>query len=745
MSGGVRDDAPGAAGVSAAGARNGENISPPIDAGHRSSIGAVKRPACTFVIDRVTRRAEAGAEEALEFTPGVNVLVGPPNAGKTKWLSFIDFLLGDTGSPEDALGQDLAEKYASTSLHLRIFDAPAYGAPNTSAAGAKATPASDNNAGNSEAGAGEPHVGPGAVDVSRADEHQTPEAPAVEAPPPARPLIVERRWKEPGGRGRIFVDGQAMTAETFSLFLLHELGIPTLHVPKGDPYSPRAWPTLSWRMLFRHLYRQERFWSDLADKQPDSEQHACLTQFLGIAKALFSAQFGELVEKRKRILALEARKDAYVELLHQVTTDIGRFAELSVAVTAESVAAARARLDDERRGVVDARLDVLRALAEQVEAGRAGEERHQASAWQTYGEQLAAQRAKAESLMEEVARIDARAAELRGHHANVTAELQRLDRAQSAGEALGHLKVTHCPVCDQSVSPTRGSPTECYLCFQPYDRTSESNTQGSRRLAFEFEQLREEERELGEMISRLTGERQRIDAGVRAARDEAARLDALLRPTRVAAAAILPPELSVYDQEAGRIEEQLRTLERIERSLAQRDSLADDIDGIAAAVQALEAEVNRLTESVRFEAVGDVLADGFNSYFNALNADDPNRWPEAPVRVRLTARDFEITLGDAAWRPMLGATFACFFLNAYHYALMGLSGREGSNYPGFAMLDFPPTLADGKELTNEENYLVAPFVGLMRRLPAMTQLIVAGRAFVDLAGANRVELADVWR
>ena len=43
--------------------------------------------------------------------------------------------------------------------------------------------------------------------------------------------------------------------------------------------SGQTWPELSFRTLLRHIYRQQRFWSDLADKQPEGDQHACLLHF----------------------------------------------------------------------------------------------------------------------------------------------------------------------------------------------------------------------------------------------------------------------------------------------------------------------------------------------------------------------------------------------------------------------------------------------------------------------------------
>jgi hypothetical protein len=48
-------------------------------------------------IASLERRLATGNVEFLTFEPGVNVLVGRPNTGKTKWLQTFDFLLGDTG------------------------------------------------------------------------------------------------------------------------------------------------------------------------------------------------------------------------------------------------------------------------------------------------------------------------------------------------------------------------------------------------------------------------------------------------------------------------------------------------------------------------------------------------------------------------------------------------------------------------------------------------------------------------
>ena len=61
------------------------------------------------------RRLSTGNVESLTLEPGVNLLVGPPNTGKTKWLQTLDFLLGDPGENpfEGAEEAGLPEKYGT--------------------------------------------------------------------------------------------------------------------------------------------------------------------------------------------------------------------------------------------------------------------------------------------------------------------------------------------------------------------------------------------------------------------------------------------------------------------------------------------------------------------------------------------------------------------------------------------------------------------------------------------------------
>lgn len=189
----------------------------------------------TLFLKSVTRKAGC-IVESLKLMTGVNLLVGEPNTGKSKWLTIIDYLMGDDDTASNALGVDLAEKYDEVSAVVNI--------------------------------GGTDHV-------------------------------FERRWKERGKVSKVIVDGNGMTNHEFSSWLLRALEIPEIHYPSGNPSAKRTWPALSWRSLFQHMYRKETLWRDLAGQQCDAEQHACIATFLGLADKLFPGEWGHLVEHDK--------------------------------------------------------------------------------------------------------------------------------------------------------------------------------------------------------------------------------------------------------------------------------------------------------------------------------------------------------------------------------------------------------------------------------------------------------------
>ena len=238
----------------------------------------------SLTIRQLTRSSATSAEETLTFENGLNVLVGRPNTGKTKWLQMLDFAFGSEKPAAEVFGDDLAKKYDRIKVLMEIA---------------------------------------------------------------GKTFEIERRWKEAGNLSKVFVDGGGMPARDFCAELLKRLDIPLVHYPQGDPYGKRSWPELNWRSLLRHVYRRQLFWSDLADNQPTSEQQACLLQFTGIAEHLFSAEFGELVAQEKRIMELQMRREEFLKMLHEVSHELLDEEDRGVALTPESIAAAIRRVKDE--------------------------------------------------------------------------------------------------------------------------------------------------------------------------------------------------------------------------------------------------------------------------------------------------------------------------------------------------------------------------------------------------------------
>lgn len=236
------------------------------------------------------RRLATGNVEALTFEPGVNVFVGRPNTGKTMWLQTLDFLLGDLGpNPYDQSDDEgLPEKYDAAAAILCIGD---------------------------------------------------------------ESFRVERRWREAGAKGKVFVNDEVMLAKEFQHWLMGKLGIPVVNFPKGNPMSGQTWPELSFRTLLRHIHRQQRFWSGLVDLQTETEQHASLLLFLGLAEHIFSDDYGKLVELKLKAMRLRARREQYSETLNELAVDLLDSEDAALGVNETSVAAAQMRLRTQVEGL----------------------------------------------------------------------------------------------------------------------------------------------------------------------------------------------------------------------------------------------------------------------------------------------------------------------------------------------------------------------------------------------------------
>ncbi|NTG45804.1 hypothetical protein G6M04_00350 [Agrobacterium rhizogenes] len=626
-------------------------------------------------IARLQRTFSTGNVEELVFAPGVNLMVGPPNAGKTKWLQTLDFLLGDPGENpfEGAEETGLADKYEAAAVDLII---------------------------GSEA------------------------------------FRLERKWREPGSKTKIFVGEEAMSPKEFQHWLMQGLQIPLLNFPKGNPMSGQTWPELSFRMMLRHIYRQQRFWGDIADKQPEAEQHACLLQFFGLAERIYTDDYGKLIDLRMKAERLRSRREQFNQTLDQLARDIISEPELSVAVNRASVRSAQLRLSEQATELRQRRATLLK------DGGR----RAIADDAQGHISRLAERRAEALVTLEESRRrlrlTTERQSELKRYRSELSNELERIARAEDAGAVLADLRITHCPACDQAVSH-KASADHCFLCHQVMPDEPTIEELGAVRLRFERERLMAELVEADELLQVLSKESASVGAALSDAEEQFRLIERELAPARETISAFVQEEVSGIDVALGQASERERQLGRIAGALDLEGDLTEQISKLEKQIEPLQESVNELVRSTDFEASASKLEDGMNAYLNALNVLRPNVWRHSAVAVDLTRSSFTIRVGKRRWHVALGGTDTLYFLMAYHYGLLTLSADPQTHYPGFLIIDVPGEFS-GEAVEDKENFIVQPFIDLLQNEAfAGAQLIMTGASFTGLHGAHFQHLNQV--
>jgi hypothetical protein len=628
-------------------------------------------------IGRIERRLSKGATEELRFEPGVNLLVGLPNTGKTKWLQTLDFLLGDPDKNpfEGAEEEGLAEKYEAACAELCF---------------------------------GEERI------------------------------LIERRWRETGAKTKVFVDGEGMTVRDFQQFLMRKLSVPLLNFPKGNPMSGQTWPELSFRMLLRHIYRQQRFWGDITDKQPEGERHACLLQFLGIAERLFTEEYGQLVSLKMKAERLKARREQYGQTLDELARDVLSEPGLSVGANETTVRDAEGRLSQKIEALLQRRAELISGARDQVvspkrrgHVDQLGEERA------TILAALAELRQKAKATAE---RLDG----VRRYRTELEDEIDRMARAEDAGAVLADLKVTHCPACDQPVAKTTSDPDHCFLCHQVLHDEPPVEELGAVRLRFERDRLTGEFKEADELFGLLQRNAKRVDDDIAAAEERLRMLDNELAPSRQAVAALVQEEVSATDMALGELNERQRQIGRISAALELKQGLTDSIKEIERKIEPLQLQVNEVARATDFEAAAAQLEDGMNAYLDAIKRLRSGVWRHSPVRVDVSRSSFTIRVGARRWHLALGGTDTLYFLMAYHYGLLTLSKIPQCHYPGLSIIDVPGEFS-GEAVEDKENFIVEPFIRLLAQDEYRgAQLIITGVSFSGLEGAHRLPQNHVY-
>jgi len=623
----------------------------------------------------VERQLWTGEKESIVFHPGVNLFVGAPNTGKTKWLQMIDYLLGDSNSFESKFEEDITNKYDA-----------------------------------------------GMVELFVGDER----------------TVVERRWKLRGAKTKVFVNGAEMATTDFQHFLLEKLGIPLLHFPKGNPLSGQTWPELSFRMLWRHIYRQQRFWGGLVDQQPDGELHACLLQFLGLAEHVYSDIYGELVNTKLELEHLKARRDQYGLTLNEIARDVLSDPDLRKSVNLSTVRHAKERIATRLSELIEHRQAVINGARDSASSDR---DDGQIAALSIERAGLIVTRDELNLL---AIKTNERMADMRRYNDELVEELDRLARAEDAGAVLADLKITHCPACDQAVNFTGIDHNHCHLCHQQLVDEPLVDGLGSTRLQFEIERLAGERKEAEELLGVLEREARRVANEHDTAEERLLMVENKLAPARQAVSAFVNAEVSVIDMEMGELNERQRQVSRLEGALELRQTLEDRIKELERKIVPIQSELDKAQRAANFGDAEELLSDGINQYLSAIDKLRPRSWRHNDVGANLSRTNFSFKIGAKRWNTALGGTDTLYFLMSYHYGLLALSDKFGCHYPGVSIIDLPGDFL-GESVEDKENFIVQPFIDLLAQPNfAQAQVIITGASFRGLQDAHRQELDEVY-
>ncbi|WP_413116252.1 hypothetical protein ACK1X7_37095 [Streptomyces sp. CY1] len=564
----------------------------------------------------------SGEIDEYTFEPSkLNILMGVRNSSKTTTLRVIDYCLGDRGSATNALKAAVVDEYREVSTEIRID---------------------------------------------------------------GRSFTITRLLVR-GLLNKVYVNDIELTADSFSDWILTELGWPTLAIPLGlNPSTAPQLTPLSFRNTLRHFYRDEGSWITFASKEHEYMRQAVVSQLLGYAPTRYDGKRREydLAHAHRRLdEANSADRQANMSTLQAITA-ISESLELPMARSIEQVASARSQVEAELADV-RRRREQLTAEIASIEAGNAtsdsapvGLDTSLTAAYQDVSSRL-------KRASDDVASLRDVSAEHQRSARMVEAEIGRMERLSTSIEVFDALPVRMCPACEQDVDPHREHPEgSCHLCFQPVD-----DDKRLRRAQIEVRSLKSELEDLNEVIQRNTNDLTAAETYQRELQAQQAHLAQRLNAERVAQLAPFMAELEEIAAAVARLEQKLSAFPAIGEILQRRDAARQVLQTAEQRVQEIRNRPNAvqppsLASTERCARFAKRMNEFLAPYRSSL-------WVSGDVSIRDT--DLTFYVGSRPWHDALGAAAKVLFFLAYSYATLYLARDldEECAFPGLLLLDNP--------------------------------------------------------
>ncbi|MFF1594698.1 hypothetical protein ACFVY0_42520 [Streptomyces sp. NPDC058286] len=563
----------------------------------------------------------SGEPDEYDFESAkLNILMGVRNSSKTTTLRVIDYCLGDRDSPTNTLKPAIIDEYQAVSTDLRID---------------------------------------------------------------GRPYTITRSLRR-GRLNKVEVNDQELTADTFSDWILGELGWARLDIPLGlNPATAPSLTPLSFRNTLRHFYRDEGSWITFASKEHDYMRQAVVSQLLGYAPLRYDEKRQEydLAQASRQLDEAQSADRQAGESTLQAVTAISESLQLPLARSTSQIAAARQQVATELALVRRRRKQLTDEIAS-IEAGNAiggapaGYDTSLTGAYQDVTRRL--KQASDDAIaLKDVLSEHQRSAR------TVEAEIGRMQRLSTSIEVFDALPVRMCPACEQDVDPRREHPENaCHVCFQPVD-----DDKRRRRALVEIRSLKSELEDLMEVIQRTTSDLATANSYQHSLEVEQTNLAQRLNTERAAQLAPFMAKLEELAATIARLEHKLAAFPAIGEILQKRDVARHTLHRAEQHVQAVknrprEVQPPSLTPSERCARFAKRMNDFLAPYRSSL-------WVKGDVSIRDT--DLTFYVGSRPWNQALGAAPTVLFFLAYSYAILHLAHDLDRDcaFPGVLLLDNP--------------------------------------------------------
>ncbi|MBC3540425.1 hypothetical protein ACFSC6_11085 [Rufibacter sediminis] len=624
----------------------------------------------SILLIKAERITSEGEVELLLFDKGINLITGEHGAGKTTWIKHIDFVLGKDSNISHVFPDDeLSTKYAKLSIDCLI---------------------------------GEDLV------------------------------HIHRLPLEHGVASKIFINDIPYSPSEFSTEILRLLNIPSdIKYPKGNPYTT-PWVTLTFRSIFRHIYRKEDSWNDITEKQPQNEQFASISLLLGYADKIFPNELNNSISNEKKLLELQNKRDQFNDIIFSIAREmsskenslINKKSSLEINNIIEHLQSELKKIEVDRETILKSRLERLDNENKFKEIG--------------LSETRAILYSEKSKNIENASTLRKKINEFQIIKQSISDELGRLKRTKKSG-LISELKITHCPACDQEFEKTYATKDECFVCHRSIHGIS---TKKSTRIDFEIEQLTGELTEISSILMQDQKALNNYKDNDEVLGETILAIDTQLESLKSQLFALNDNQISDLDVQKGRIIEQIINYERLDKNRSYKTLLEQEIIDLEFEILKEKAILEKKEALIDFETIPHELAYYMQDYVDKVSKGNPNIWKnKGRINILMNESKISFFVNNKNWTA-LGGLDRYIFLLSYQYGLLALSYNAECNYPALTIIDLPPDLGRSKETSF--NYLITPFTSLSNAMLTSgsgIQIIVLGRSFTGIKNANTIPIA----